>query len=339
MAIGGVLYFEEVDGQRRGVHMRGSTAPHGGRRKDSAFSLGGTLRSTRSYEPGQTRPVRQIMGSAERDLEVHGHLRDGLLDEQGGAAAARETIDAIRQDGRELRIVWMDLVRRGFLVDAEFPVESGSDFLYKLKFEIDDVGDDARSADFRRLRSVAAVSDLSALSDAMDTHRSAILSVPGLSFDVSSAISSLFASCSAPLFAALGALGDVENEIGEVSDAYRRITNSMDAFAARLEHLAGTLDAYGAKALDIASGAADAAWTRARSDALAALQDVLARARALGAEAEQRVTGATWRVYVMGAGDTLEAVARREGTTIESLWALNPGLPLEPPVGTRIRLP
>lgn len=339
MAADGTIFFEEVDGDRRGVFLRGVTAPKGGIRKEAAFEVGGTIRSTRTYEPGVARPVRHIMGTAEGDWEFEGQLRDGQMGGAGDAARLQDTIDGIRTAARELRIVWGNQARRGYLVEAKFPIEGGADRLYKLRFEID--GEDQRggSLGLRRARRVSVTTDLTTLADSINTTRTGLLSVPGLSFDVASAITDLYASAMRPLTDMIGAFGDIVDSIEDTRSVFKTIANNAAAFLDRAEHLAGTIDSYNASALDRDDGAAVAAWTRARADALVALHQAAARATDVGADAERRAYGSTGRIYVTAQYDTIESIARREGTTPEAIWALNPDLPMAPVVGTRIRLP
>ncbi len=336
MAADGIVFFEEVEAPKRRVFLRGVTAPHGGIRKDPAFFMGGTLRTHRSYEPGVTQPVRHITGTAESDWAFSGHLRDGQIGEFGGAARLQQLIDDIRLRGRELRIVWGVEARRGFLVETKFGIEGASDRTYEIRFEID-AQDKHHLAQFaRRAATVPHVGDMS---NEIESSRHALLSIPGLSFGVVSAISDLYAGVTRPLGDLIGALGDVEAEAGDVKDAWRRVANSAGAFLDRLEHLAGTLDSYDASALDLDDGAAIVAWHRARIDALVQLQEAAARAWDVGADAERRASGTPERIYVAADGDTVEQIAAREGTTPEAIWALNPSLPFAPAVGTRVRLP
>lgn len=334
-----MIYFEEVDEQKRGVFLRGVTAPKGGIRKDAAFEMGGTLRSPRTYEPGIDRPVRHVMGAAEGDWEFEGQLRDGQIDSDGGAQRIQTLIEDIRRTGRELRIVWGNEIRRGFLMDARFPIEGSADRIYKLKFEIDDVGDQRLGLDHLLSRAPIGRVDLDAISDVMFTHRTALLAIPGLSIDVASAITDLFDAATRPLTNIIGAAEDLVDSVEDARQAFRRVANALSTFLDRLEHLSGTIDSYSTAALDLEDGRAIAAWTRARVDALAAFQDAAAAAWEIGADAERRTRGSTARVYVSAELDTVEGIARREGTTPEAIWALNPDLPMAPAVGTRIKLP
>lgn len=333
------LFFEETDGLRRKVFLRGTTAPHGGVRRDPAFSLGGTLRSTRAYEPGVRRPVRHVNGSAERDIEIRGHLRDGLLGVAGEAKRLKELIEDIRREGRELLIGWDGLGRVGFLTESEFPVEGKGEYQYRLKFEIDDLADDSSGLDYKRARRIPFPADMADIGDELAARKAALLAVPGLSIDIASSITDLYASVSRPLVEIVGFLTDIENGIEDTKSALRACANSAAALLARLEHLSGYLDGLGTP-LDVDDGASIAAWERARAEALLGLMQATRAAYLTGAQAERQVRGETsGRVYVAADGDTLEAIAAREGTTIEAILDLNPGLPFTPAAGTRIRLP
>lgn len=338
-----VLFFEEVDGDQRKVYLRGPIAPLGGPRRDPAFELGGSLRTQRVNEPGVsagTTPggvVRHITGSEEAPIEVKGAFRDGQLGSDGSADRLQKTIDDIRRKGRLLRIVWYSELRFGYLVEARFGIEGARDRQYHLKFEIDDVGG-AEYLTRRRLKR-PSVSDVSTLADDLAANQAALVKVKGLRFDTGSTLVSMFGAATRPLFDLLGALEDLDADIGDTADAYAAVANSASAFIARLKHLAGTLDGL-SDPTDGSDAAAVAEWRRARAEALVALQDAAARARELGEEAERRTRGgSTGQVHIVVDGETVESIAAAAGTTASALWALNPTVPLSPPVGTRLRMP
>lgn len=334
-----VLFFEEIDGQKRRVALRGSTAPHGGRRRDPAFSLGGTLRSTKTNEPGQRRPVRSITGTSERPLAIKGHLRDGLIGADGGAKRVRTLIDDIRLQARPLRIIWDGELRYGFLEDAEFGVETGADFTYHLEFGIDDVGDGTDNDVLKRARGPITVPDVAGLRDTVESARASLVSVPGISIDLASSLNDLFAAAFNPLGQLIGAFEDVEQGVEDLADAFRRAANAAAALLSRIQHLAGTIGAV-TDPTDTDDGAARAAWERRRAEALLELREVSARAYALGVEAEKRLRGASSGRYVVtAAGDTIEGIAARERVSAEAIRALNPGVSFAPAEGTKLRLP
>jgi len=337
-----VLFFEEISGpkqERRRIYLRGSTAPHGGPRRDAAFKLGGGLRQSKQYEPGVRAPVRHIVGTTENDIEVHGHFRDGLIGSEGAADALQETIDDIRKQGKRIGVVWMNKYRVGVLEEAEFGIESWRDRQYRLKFGIDG---DVEQEDIARERSKRAAfppSDTSGLLDDLQTKVTAVIKVPGLRLDLGGALTDLYSALSSPLFDMLGALEDLEADVDDVTSALHGIVNSANAFLARLDHLAGTLDAQDSPT-DLDDASQIAAWQRARAEALVALQVAAKRAYDLGVEAEKRLQGATGgRVHIVVDGETLEQIAAREGTDVATLRTLNPGVPLIPAAGTRVKLP
>lgn len=332
--------FEEVAGSRRRVVLRASTAPFGGTRRKSAFNLGGELRSTRTYEPGNDKPVRHVFGSKERDLEVEGHLRDGLIGIDGEAERQRGLIEAIRRDGEELRILWNGLARRGVLAESEFGVEGGSDFVYKLRFEVDAIDDGADSAGRATPRTAFPTLDPSDMVGILNARLGAIVKVPGLSLDVAGAMLDLFGAITNPLAQLIGAFEDVEAGVEDIGDAYKRAVNAAAALMLRVQHLASTIGAVSDPTDTPDDGAAQAAWERQRCEALTELREVATRAQALGMESERRLRGATsGRLVTTADGDTIEAIAARERTTAEAIRALNPDVGFAPAVGTRLRLP
>ncbi|MBI2393164.1 MAG: LysM peptidoglycan-binding domain-containing protein [Deltaproteobacteria bacterium] len=335
------LFFEEIDGARRKVKLRGHSAPHGGVRRDPAFHLGGTLRSVRTYEPGTGAakpPSRAITGSSERDLEVKGHLRDGQLGD-GEAERLRGLIESIRRTGRPLRITWNGLLRFGFLVETEFGIESGRDYTYRLRLEIDAIGEGTDEDALRRARAPLFPLDLSELTDAVSAHQGALLRVPGLSFDIASGITDLFAAVMNPLGSLIAAFEDIEAGIEDIGEAFKRAANAAAALLGRLQHLVGHLDAQ-RDPTEGGDASAKLAWERARTAAIIGLRETARKAYELGVEAERRQRGSTsGRTYVTAAGDTIESIAAREGTSAERIRALNPDVPLVPATATTLRLP
>lgn len=332
------LFFEEVDGDRRRVILRGSATPLGGPRRKAAFALGGELRSTRVYEPGSESPVRHVFGSKERDLEVEGHLRDGLLGDLGAAERYRGLIESIRREGQELRILWNGLARRGMLAETEFGVEGPADYTYRLRFEIDAL-DDGEDEQRRSQRTAFPSLDPSELAGLLSARRSAMLRIPGLSFGIAAALDELFGAVLGPLGGLVGAFEDIAAEVEDIEGAFRRAINAAAALRERVRHLAATISAQNDPS-DVPDGAALAAWERQRSEALMDLREVAARSLALGIEAERRLAGSTsGRVVEVRDGDTIESIAARERVSAEAIRALNPSAPFAPAAGTKLKLP
>lgn len=336
-----VLIFEEISGpksERRRIYLRGSTAAMGGPRRDAAFKLGGDLRQSKQAEPGVRAPVRHITGTTENDIEIHGHLRDSLLSTDGEADDLQEKIDDIRKQGKRIGVHWMNKYRVGVLVHAEFGIEGWRDRTYLLRFEIDGDVEEEATARRRAARVAFPPADTAGLFDDLQTKLAAI-KVPGLRIDVEGWLTELYAGIANPIGRLLGALEDIEADIDDVSSALRSIAQSARALLGRLQQLAATLDAE-TDPTDLDDAGSLAAWQRRRAEALVALQQAAKRAYDLGVEAEKRLEGSTaGHVHVVKAGETVEQIAAREGTTPEKIWALNPGLPLMPPPGTRVKLP
>jgi hypothetical protein len=333
------VFFEEIDGDRRKVYLRGSLSPHGGPRRDAAFKLGGGIRQSKQPEPGVRPPVRHITGTTENDIELHGHFRDALIGSDGAADALQELIDDIRKQARSIRLVWKNKIRIGILAKADFGVEGWRDRTYQLTFEID--GDEEGEAATReRLKRVAfPPANTAGLLDDLQTKVQAVIKVPGLSFDVGGWLTDLYAGLSGPLFDMLGALEDIEADIDDVSGALHGIVNSAKAFLARIDHLAGTLDGE-SDPTDLDDASAMAAWQRARAEALVALQVAAKRVFDLGVEAERRIARAIAAgLHIVTDGETLEQIAAREGIDVMTLRSMNPGIPLMPAAGTKVKLP
>jgi hypothetical protein len=337
------LVFEELDGERRRITLQGTEAPQGGPRRDPAFALGGPVRRSEHFEPGVQAPVVHITGTKERDLVVRVHFRDSLTGLPGNAREQVDKIESIRLAARPLRIVWGHMVRRGILAEFEPAPESGGEIPATLTFAVYDQGHNARNSRGPGKLSVGAGLDV--LGSAMDDLNAQLAKlsvpkagVPGLSIDIASGLQSLFGAIANPFSSLLALGGDIEAGIGETTATLGQIANQARTLLGRTQALFGFLSSV-ADPLD--DGAALAEWKRRQAECLVSLQAVLTAAFELGVAAERRGQGVTAsRIVTARAGDTVESLARRNGTTPAAILALNPTLaPGAVPPGTRVRLP
>ena len=336
-----VLFFEEVGGPKRNVTLLGVSSPHGGPRRGAAFDIGTELRQVRQYEPGMNSPVRHVTGVNSPNLVVHGDLRD-YDGGDGYAAKLRDKILNIAQDGRKLRVVWFDKVYYGVLAKANLGVESARDYLYDLTFELD-ASENKRAVLSKFALPIQTLPDFSSLQDSLNV-TFATFSIPGLSFDIANQLTSLFSAALSPLVDIVRIVGDIETEISDVAGAFRQLTGSLSSLLGALGYAMSYLDGNPISG-DPEDGTSDlaalqAAWTRARADAIVALQDAMLTTFYAGVYAEKKSTSVTTgKTYTVRDGDTVDGIAGLIGTTPEIIRSLNPGLAFEPTAGTVLKVP
>lgn len=329
------LFFEEIDGARRKIVLSGTTAPMGGTRHEAAFVDGGDLRHTRRYEAGQRAPVVHVTGTQEHEWEIKGHHRDSLLGTRGAARELIDRIEAIRESGRPLRIVWGDQLRRGLLSKAKYPVEAEGEFRYELTFSIFDKGDPPARAERRRLIDIGP-SVLEPL-EALDSVR-ASLRVPGLGLDVQGTLDELFGAVLSPLADLIALAEAIEDEAVTLADALTSFASRCQIVFGRLLNLFAFVEAF--RPDDERDARAAAAWRRAQAEALARLDRAAQRAFEVGVDAELKAQG-EWSgaIVVAAEGDTLEEIARRLGCARARLVRLNPGVMGRLTRGQKLRAP
>jgi hypothetical protein len=358
------LRFTEIAGQHRSVLLANSTAPMGHVRSSSAFELGGEVRRSLHYEPGTDEPTVHVMGINQRDLIVHGHIRQSLLSQTIGTIAGTATtgstdlqevstedayelvqlIESVRSAGGLLRIVWGQIVRTGFLRESKFGVEGEGEFTYELTFDVYNQGDRKPKV---ATKPVSFPSIATSIDDNVTKLRS-FLRIPGLSLPLDGVFDGLISAIANPVGEMLRILGDAEAVLEDTAAAiasakrrYQQLANSAKRVKDRAEELKRVVEV----AVDHQGDPPDVfdrvTMRRNRLAAMIALKEIIYACNAIGTAAETRILGgSSGRVYRTTLGDTIEFIAVEFGVSTESVRALNPEVPVGVlSVGTQIILP
>lgn len=358
------IRFTEVSGQHRSITLFGTTAPHGHVRASAAFDLGGEVRRSLHYEPGTDEPTVHVMGINQRDLVVHGHIRQSLLSQIVSTVAGTATtgstdlqevstedayelvqqIESIRAAGGLLRIVWGQVVRTGLLRETKFGVEGDGEFTYELTFDVYNQGDRKPKTATKPISFPSVAADI----DDNVTSLRKFLRIPGLSLPLDGVIDGLISAIANPVGQMLAILGDAETALEDTAAAiasakrrYFQLANAAKRVKDRAEELKRVVEVavdHGADPVDVFDRVTA---QRNRLAALIALQEIVYACNAIGEAAERRILGgSSGRVYRTVLADTVEFIAVSFGVSSEAIRALNPDVPVGViPVGTEIILP
>lgn len=130
--------FQQLGGDRKSFPLSGADAPHGRARQKPVVRDGLSIRKSRTYYPGSSRPTTHLYGSKSTEWELEGRFMDSYGG-RGYAAKMTDFVKAFVNDAQPVRITWGELVAvDGFIDDFDPGRESAGNVQWKMKISVDD---------------------------------------------------------------------------------------------------------------------------------------------------------------------------------------------------------
>jgi len=142
MADASPFTITELSGSKRSIELVGRALPY------RPFTLGSAQRVTLRWNAGSPVATSTILGAMEKPSNVRGMWKDKYLNAGPGveppfslqntpvlsASEAVKILDSICQEGSQLRVSWLTVVRIGFLEEFEVSWENSNDVAWSMSF-------------------------------------------------------------------------------------------------------------------------------------------------------------------------------------------------------------
>lgn len=315
--------FLQLGGDRKSFTLKDADAPHGRARQKPVVRDGLSIRKSRTFYPGNSRPTTHLFGHKSTEWELDGRF----MDSTGGRGYASKMVELVKSfvaDAQPVRITWGDLVCVDAFLDEFDPGrESAGNVQWKMKVSIDDdlMLSSAKATTAPEPEKLADLSKAidDALSDALGTSRegeSLSTFPPSLDLGLSDSLDSLVSALNTPAALML----DIANSLQSLETSTIGSLNRLRAGVHQTKTAMLRLEATYADAKTNVSPGQPAAVTTSRAEdkqrfgsqqthVAVAMNHTMSALRRLDRAVAIAIRGKVRTLYTARAGDTWESIA------------------------------